>query len=111
MSHLTISGKLLAAALITSFCASAAMAETTWQQNHPRRTEVNSRLNNQNARINAKVANGTMSQAKATRLKTADQGIRQEERTMAAQNGGHITGTEQKALNQQENAVSNRIAK
>lgn len=115
MSNLTQTAKLLIAVLATSFCASAAMAAdaapTTWQKNHPRRTQVNNRLANQNARINNKVANGTMSQAKAQRLENADKGIRQEERDMAKQNGGHITKTEQKALNQQENAVSSRIAK
>jgi hypothetical protein len=52
-----------------------------------------------------------MSQAKAQRLESADKGIRQEERDMSKQNGGHITTQEQKSLNQQENAVSNRIAK
>ena len=34
-----------------------------------------------------------------------------EERFMAAQHGGHITRAEQRALNQQENAVSREIGR
>ena len=39
-----------------------ASAETTWQKNHPRRTQVNHRLHNQNRRIHNDVKNGTLSQ-------------------------------------------------
>lgn len=113
MLKTTQTGRLLAIALVTAFCAGSAMtadaAPTTWQKNHPRRTEVNGRLANQNARVKNQVKNGDMSKAKAQRIHAADKGIRQEERDMAKQNGGHITKTEQKALNQQENSVSNRI--
>jgi hypothetical protein len=122
MSNISQTGKLLAIALVTTFCAASAMAQTaapaaaapassTWDQNHPRRAEVNSRLANQNARIKNEVKEGDMSKAKAQRLHAADKGIRQEERDMAKQNGGHITKQEQKTLNQQENANSKRIGK
>lgn len=97
-------GLLSAAVASTSFAQ-----ETQWQKNHPRRVEVNQRLANQNKRINQEVAEGDMSKAKAARLKKQDKQIRQEERDMASQNGGHITKQEQKALNQQENAVSKKI--
>ena len=72
-----------------------------WAKDHPRRVEVNKRLANQHKRVNQKVANGTMSQDTATTLKKEDHQIRQEERGMAAQNGGHITKQEQQTLNQQ----------
>ena len=82
-----------------------------WAKDHPRRAQVNKRLGNQHKRVNQKVANGTMSQADAATVKKEDHQIRQEERAMAAQNGGHITRQEQKTLNQQENAVSKQIGK
>jgi hypothetical protein len=64
-----------AAVLVTmAGLAGTASAETTWQKNHPRRTQVN-----------------------------------QEERDMAGQNGGHITKSEQKVLNGQENHLSGQI--
>ena len=83
--------------------------ETQWQKNHPRRTEVNQRTKVQNARINAKVAEGKMTPGQAQALHKEDHQIHQEERAMASQNGGHITKSEQRTLNQQENAVSKQI--
>lgn len=54
---------------------------------------------------------GELSQSQAASLHKDDRQIRQEERLMASQNGGHITKQEQKTLNQQENAVSKQIGK
>jgi hypothetical protein len=99
---------LMTAALLLGASWSAAQADT-WQQNHPRRAEVNSRLANQNRRIHADVRNGTMTHSQARAMHRDDHAVRQEERDMARQNGGHITKTEQHALNQQENAVSHDI--
>ncbi|MBV8502189.1 MAG: hypothetical protein JO006_17105, partial [Paucibacter sp.] len=62
-------------------------------------------------RIKDEVKEGEMSKAKAAKLHKEDRQIRQEERDMAAQNGGHITKSEQKVLNQQENKVSKEIGK
>ena len=84
-------------------------AETNWQKDHPRRTQVNKRLNNQNRRINQKVKSGEMTKAEANKLHKNDRAIRQEERDMAKQNGGHITKQEQRILNQQENRNSREI--
>jgi hypothetical protein len=53
--------KMLALALAGVFATSlagSAMAETQWQKNHPRRTELNHRLNNQNRRIHNEVKDG-----------------------------------------------------
>jgi hypothetical protein len=50
-----------------------------------------------------------MSHAEAARLHRDDRQIRQEERDMARQDGGHITRREDYALNQQENHVSRQI--
>jgi len=83
----------------------------TWNQEHPRRAEVNSRLDNQNKRINQERREGEISGKEARKLHSEDHAIRQEERDMAKQNGGHITRSEQKVLNQQENAVSRQIGK
>ena len=70
---------------------------------------LNQRLANQNRRIHNEVKEGEMSHAQAAQLHRDDRKIRQEERDMAAQNAGHITKLEQRALNQQENAVSRKI--
>lgn len=89
--------------------AGTASAETTWQKNHPRRTQVNHRLANQDKRIHQDVKNGTLTKAQASTLHHEDHQVRQEERDMASQNGGHITKGEQRTLNSQENKISSEI--
>lgn len=108
-SHLAKSAALLAVLGTLAMATASSYADTTWQKKHPRREQVNNRLENQGDRIKAEVKEGDMSKAKAARLRKDDRQIRQEERDMAAQNGGHITKQEQKTLNQQENAVSKKI--
>ena len=107
-----ILSKALLIAVATSLVAGlagSAGAETQWQKNHPRRAEVNARLKNQNKRINQEVKEGELTKSQASKIHNEDGQIRQEERDMASQNGGHITKSEQKVLNQQENAVSKKI--
>jgi hypothetical protein len=96
------------AAVITALMTSSASAGK-WAQNHPRRAEVNARLNNQNRRINNELKEGEITKEQANALHHEDHQIRQEERDMASQDGGHITKSEQGVLNQQENKVSRQI--
>jgi hypothetical protein len=105
----TVTALLISIAL--AGVATSALAETTWEQNHPRRDQVNDRLANQNQRIKNEVAEGEMSKGQAAKLHRDDRQIRGEERAMASQNNGHITRQEQKTLNQQENAVSQKIGR
>ena len=111
MSNVLLAKKLVfALAFMTAASiASSAMADTPWQQGHPRREEVNNRLGNQNARIHQEVKEGDITRQQAASLHQDDHQIRQEERAMASQNGGHITKLEQASLNQQENGVSRQI--
>jgi septal ring factor EnvC (AmiA/AmiB activator) len=104
---LTVAAVTLSLASFTS----SALADTAWQKNHPRREQVNNRLANQNKRIHQEVKEGDMTKAQAAKLHKDDRQIRKEERLMASQNGGHVTKSEQKVLNQQENGVSNQIPK
>src|SRR6202049_5315846 len=99
----------LAVALMTVFAAgitTSAMADTQWQKNHPRREQVNNRLANQNSRIHQDVKNGTMTRGQAAAVHHQDHQVRQEERAMASQNGGHITKSGQKGLHQQGKDIS-----
>jgi len=98
-----------AALLNVGFLAGAALGGEKWKAEHPRRAEVNHRLHNQNERIKEGLKTGKLTSQQAQALHQQDRQIRQEERTDAAQNGGHITKAEQKQLNQQENALSNQI--
>src|SRR5271169_4821889 len=100
---------LAATLAVLAAVAGTASAEDTWQKNHPRRTQVNHRLDNQDKRIHNDVKNGTLTKGQAASLHKEDHQVRQEERDMASQNGGHITKPEQTVLNGQENNISGQI--
>ncbi len=107
--------KAIVLAVSSTFVFAAAgsvfAADKDWKADHPRRAEVNKRLNNQDKRINQERKEGEITKGQAQALHKEDRQIRGEERAMASQNGGHITKQEQKTLNQQENAVSKQIGK
>lgn len=114
MLNATRNRRLVALALgvlLSSVVAGNAMAETKWEKAHPRRDQVNDRLQRQNLRIHREVREGDLTKAQAAQLRRDDQKIRREESLMASQNGGHITKSEQRVLNQQENVVSKAIGK
>lgn len=97
--------------VLSSTVTSAMAAEGDWAKDHSRRAEVNARLKSQDKRIHNEVQEGEITRGQAAQLHQEDRQIRQEERDMASQNGGHITKQEQRTLNQQENAVSRQIGK
>jgi hypothetical protein len=101
----------LATVALTGLVSNALADDTQWQKDHPRREQVNNRLANQNQRIKQERKEGEINKAQAQKLHAEDHAIRQEERTMASTNHGHITKAEQKSLNQQENQVSKQIGK
>ena len=101
----------LATVALTGLVSNALADDTQWQKDHPRREQVNNRLANQNQRIKQERKEGEINKAQAQKLHAEDHAIRQEERTMASTNHGHITKAEQKSLNQQENQVSKQVGK
>ena len=99
------------AAVFVSSSVTGALAATQWERHHPRREQVNHRLENQDLRIDRERREGEITPAQARRLHAEDRAIRHEERAMSRFDHGHITPAEQKALNQQENAVSSQIGR
>jgi hypothetical protein len=104
-NHFLVAAVVIAFGLISA----SGFAQSKFDETHPRRAEVNARLNNQNARVDNKVADGKMSRGEAARIHRQDHAIRREERRDAAANGGHITKAEQTHINHQENHVSREI--
>ncbi|HLI66628.1 MAG TPA: hypothetical protein VKU90_09715 [Caulobacteraceae bacterium] len=97
-------------ALVAVVCATASAAQAGgWGAHHPRRAEVNARLENQHDRIQAGLHDGQLTRAEARGIAREDHSIRLEERNMARFDNGHITRADQRSLNQQENAVSEQI--
>ncbi len=99
----------LLVASATFLTAAPSFADTAWERSHPRRDQVNDRLENQNARIRDGREDGQLTRHQARQLHREDHAIRAEERGMAAEHGGHITRRDQRILNRQENRVSRQI--
>ena len=99
------------AALLGAGALSSAYADTAFAASHPRRDQVNDRLQMQHRRIHQEVKEGEMGRAKAIRLHRADRRVRLEERRFAARHHGTVTRAEQARLNRQENRISHRIGK
>ena len=103
-------GYLLAGALAASAWTVSAEAGNgnptggKFAEKHPRRNEVNTRVDNQRERINQGLKNGTLTGQEAKQLRANDRAIKQQEHADVKANGGYLTGAEQKQLNQEENA-------
>ena len=76
---------------------------------HPRRNEVNKRVDNQRERINQGLKNGKLTGQEAQQLRANDRAIKQQEHADVKANGGYLTGAQQKQINQEENANSKLI--
>jgi hypothetical protein len=90
-------------------CASATSFASTWQEQHPRRAQVNHRIEHQKNEIKKEVASGEMSKSEAKSLLKKEHAIRVEQKAMAAQHHGRITKQEQLILNKQLNATKKEI--
>jgi len=71
---------LMLAVVMVGGSFTAAMAETQWQRNRPRRVEVNHRVANQSRRINQEYREGELTRRQASLLHREDRAIRHEER-------------------------------
>jgi hypothetical protein len=89
--------------------ATSALADTPWQNHHPRRVEVNHRLETLNHSIRDERREGDLSASEAARMHRHMHHIRAQERFYARHHGGHITRAEQARLNHQENGVRRHI--
>jgi hypothetical protein len=100
---------LILATLSCTAFGTLSMAQTV--PDHPRVNEVNQRLDNQQARINQGLANGTMTGKQAAHDEAHDANIAKRESVDEAKHNGHLTKGEQNRLNKSENKNSRRIYK
>jgi hypothetical protein len=100
---------LMAAAMGLAMAAGVASAETPWQHAHPRRAEVNHRLDHLNRSIRHERREGDLTAAQARRLHERAHLIRVQERHFARMHGGHLTRGEQARLNHEENGARGHI--
>ena len=105
---------LIAFGMVAAFASAGAMAQATSPNDipgHPRVSEVNQRLDNQQNRIQAGVADGQLNAKQAARDEKQDSNIAARESRDEAEHGGHLTKQEDKNLNKSLNQDSKRIHK
>lgn len=100
---------LLALVAPAALSVGAAQAQSTDVPGHPRVNEVNQRIDNQQQRIDAGVANGTITPTQAARDERHDTNIAQRASAAEARHGGHLTAAETRRLNRAENRNSRAI--
>ncbi|HET6555248.1 MAG TPA: hypothetical protein VFG49_17110 [Dyella sp.] len=105
---------LIAFSMLATLASAGAMAQSTSPDNipgHPRVSEVNQRLDNQQDRIQNGVADGQINAKQAARDEKHDSNIAARESRDEAEHGGHLTRQEQKNLNKSLNKDSKHIHK
>lgn len=98
---------LSASVIYVALSFAPAMAQDV--PDHPRVNEVNQRLDNQQARTDQGLKNGTMNGKQAARDEAHDANIAKRESVDEAKHGGHLTKGEQNRLNRSENKNSRHI--
>ena len=105
---------LIAFGMVAALASAGAMAQAANPQDipgHPRVSEVNQRLENQQDRIQKGVADGQLNAKQAARDEKQDSNIAARESRDEAEHGGHLTKQEDKNLNKSLNHDSKRIHK
>ncbi len=86
------------------------LAKPSIDPGHPRVNEVTQREDNQQGRIGEGVASGKLTAGQAAGLEKAENKIQKEKVADMAGDHGHLTRTEQRQINKQQNHVSHRIS-
>ncbi len=91
---------------ITLMGAAGAASAHPWMMHHPRRVEVNMRLERIDHRINMERRDGELTRGQARDLRLEDRGLRGEERFYASHDRSHLTRGEYRRLNRQEDRLN-----
>jgi hypothetical protein len=110
-----ISRRLLSASLFSlltiAAVGSVSARSVYYPDHHPRREQVNDRLDRQSMRIDAKLRRGEISRREAAYLQARVNHIRDTERILASRNNGRLTARDQYILNRQQDRLSHRIGR
>ena len=97
---------VLALSLATSFAQSTATTSTANGQQPP---TIQQRKSNQQQRIANGIDNGSLTAGETKNLERGEANLNREERGMRAADNGKLTAADRTRLNQQQNALSNKI--
>jgi hypothetical protein len=103
---------MLSAALAAMMLPAAAQSTTPPATNPPAAPPtINQRKENQQDRIANGVQDGQLTAGETANLEKKESNLNKEEKLMRSEDKGKLTGADRKALNQQQNQLSNQIYK
>jgi len=110
---LAVGGLLFAgsAAAQTSTTSTSGAGPGVVDPGHPRVNQVNSRETNQQRRIANGVKNGSLSPKETSNLEKREASVQAREQKDMAEHNGHLTKSEQRGINRQQNRISKSIYK
>jgi len=106
MSPIIKTTAIVLGAIFTLGAAAGAASAAPWQMHHPRRAEVNHRLDRLDRRIAFERHHGELTRGEARDLRREDAGIRGQERFYASHDRSHLTRYEDRRLNREEDHLS-----
>jgi hypothetical protein len=98
---------LLGTAVLTAMVMPAAFAQSTTSTNPP--PTIQQRKDNQQDRIANGAQDGQLTAGETKNLENKEAGINSEEKTMRADDSGHLTAADRTKLNNQQNALSKNV--
>ena len=96
---------------IATLGAAGAASANPWQMHHPRRVEVNHRLNHIDHRIAVERREGELTRGEARDLRREGAGLRGQERFDARHDRSHLTRAEYRRLNREEDHLSRQVGR
>ncbi len=110
MNSLIKTTAIILGAIATLGAAGAASANP-WQMHHPRRVEVNHRLERIDHRIGMERRDGELSRGQGRDLRREDAGLRGQERFYASHDRSHLTRADYHRLNREEDHLSRQVGR
>ena len=100
-------------AMLTAACAALLLpaAAQTQTNSAPTGQSIQQRKENQQDRIGNGVASGQLTAGETANLEKKESNLNKEEKLMRSEDKGKLTSADKKALNQQQNQLSNQIYK
>ena len=110
MNSLIKTTAIILGAVATLGAAGAASARP-WEMHHPRRVEVNHRLERIDHRIGMERRDGELSRGQARDLRIEDAGLRGQARFYASHDRSHLTRANYHRLNREEDHLSRQVGR
>ena len=108
---LAVGGLMLAGSASAQTATTSGAVPGVVDPGHPRVNQVNGREERQQQRIVNGVQNGKLNANQTANLEKREASVQNREQKDMAKNNGHLTKTEQRGINRQQNRISKSIYK